>query len=274
MNQDSSFPPMLPPSTELGALLFAVLPCLQEDYRPLASFVYHLTELKKIRTFPSMPPLSGLSGMEAFISDKDTMMRSLSFYGKLFHMPLLSTIASLFQAFQFYHAYKDILPGLFSVLQTGNGDASPPGNMSGLFSGAGSPGGNGLAELLTAFGGLSPDLLASMLSGFTGTSPAKETAPKTPEADQTKEPASDKVSTKSPLPDAEPVTAPSDILQSDSVPDDSPLSGAASVDSLQCDNTRSANPDDAGSDTLFDNLSAFLTPEQKKIYEELMHNES
>ena len=44
MNQDSSFPPMLPPSSEFGALLFAVLPCLTETYRPLASFAYHMTE--------------------------------------------------------------------------------------------------------------------------------------------------------------------------------------------------------------------------------------
>ena len=78
MNQDSSFPPMLPPSTELGALLFAILPCLQESYRPLASFAYHMTELSRIKTIPSIPTLSGISSIDALITDKDGMLRSLS----------------------------------------------------------------------------------------------------------------------------------------------------------------------------------------------------
>lgn len=158
MNQDSSFPPMLPPSTELGALLFAVLPCLQESYRPLVSFAYHMTELSKLKTFPSMPPLSHLHSVEALISDKDAMLRSLSYYGKLFHMPLLSTIASLLQALQFYQAYKDILPGLFSAISGGEGGSSSFDSMAGLLSGLG---GLGKGE---------SDLFSSLFSGFSGAS--------------------------------------------------------------------------------------------------------
>ena len=141
MNQDSSFPPMLPPSTELGALLFAVLPCLQETYRPLASFAYHMTELTRLKSIPSVPSIASLSGIDTLITDKDIMLRSLSFYGKMFRMPLLSTIATLLQGMQFYRAYKDILPGLFSGMN-GTGGTSP--------------------DLFSMLGGLSPDLLSSL----------------------------------------------------------------------------------------------------------------
>lgn len=274
MNQDSSFPPMLPPSTELGALLFAVLPCLQETYRPFASFVYHMTELTKLKTLPSMPPLSGLSGVEAFISDKDTMLRSLSFYGKLFHMPLLSTIASLFQAFQFYHAYKDILPGLFSSMQNSTGDASPLGGMGGLFSGLGG-GSNGFSDILAAFGGLSPDVLSSLFSGFTGGSsvntgkpsgPQAETVPKAPSdagesppppLDSTEEPASE-------LPESE---------RSEDLSTGTPQSDAPQPDTSLSDNRPSQEADRTASDELIQSLSSFLTPDQRKIYEQLMHTD-
>ncbi len=227
MNQDSSFPPMLPPSTELGALLFAVLPCLQETYRPLASFAYHMTELTKIKTIPALPPLSGLSGVEALISDKDGMLRSLSFYGKLFHMPLLSTIATLLQGWQFYQAYKDILPVLFSGTGAGNGTTdSPFGNMANLFSGFGGLSGtaSGSSDLFSILGGLSPDLLASLFAAFSG------------EASQNQNKSSTTTSSPETAPDAQATDTP---IEND----------------------------------IYNNIYSFLTPEQKKIYEQLMHTE-
>lgn len=174
MNQDSSFPPMLPPSTELSALLFAVLPCLREPYKPLASFAYHITELTKLKSLSPVPSFSGLSSVENLISDKDAMLYSLSFYGKLFHMPLLSTVASLLQAMQFYHAYKDILPGLFSAM--GNDNASPSfDHMAGLFSGLG---GNS-SDLFSSLGKLSPELLSALFSGNSSAENASPAAQQT-----------------------------------------------------------------------------------------------
>ena len=187
MNQDSSFPPMLPPSSEFGALLFAVLPCLTETYRPLASFAYHMTELTKLKSIPSVPSLSGISGIDALVTDKDILLRSLTFYGKLFRMPLLTAIATLLQGMQFYQTYKDILTGL------------SPDLFSSLFSG-------GMADLFSP-----------------GNSSASQTD--------------------------------SDGFQS--VPDaEQPVS------------TETPQNDD-----LYNTLHAFLTPEQQKIYEQLMHTD-
>lgn len=254
MNQDSSFPPMLPPSTELGALLFAVLPCLQDAYRPLASFAYHITELTRLKSIPSIPQISDISGIDALITDKDIMLHSLSFYGRMFRMPLLSTIATLLQGLQFYQAYKDILPGLFSSTGSSGGDASPFGNMAGLFSGLGGMTGSGSSspDLFSILGGLSPDLLSSLFSGFTG-NPAphsNENPPASAEADkQASEP---------------------------------PLSEDASVsadpynDSAQSQDTASgeiASEETVADDSLYNTLYSFLTPEQQKIYEQLMHTD-
>ena len=260
MNQDSSFPPMLPPSTELGALLFAVLPCLQDAYRPLASFAYHMTELTRLKSIPSIPQISGICGIDALITDKDIMLHSLSFYGRMFRMPLLSTIATLLQGLQFYQAYKDILPGLFSSTGSSGGDSSSAfGSMAGLFSGLGSMTGSGSSspDLFSILGGLSPDLLSSLLSGFTG-NPAphsNENPPASAEADkQASEP---------------------------------PLSEDASVsadpynDSAQSQDTASretatgeiASEETVADDSLYNTLYSFLTPEQQKIYEQLMHTD-
>ena len=213
MNQDSSFPPMLPPSTELGALLFAALPCLQESYRPFVSFAYHMTELTKLKNVPSFPPLTGLSGIESLIADKDAFFRSLTFYGKMFQMPFLSAIATLLQGLQFYQTYKDILPGLFSG--TGNSEFDPTsvlGNMAGLFSG---------------------------LSGFNSfSSHGTATVPPATEA---------------PAPDV-PIPDSSDNTANES----SPTIGKEAASS---------------SDDFYSSLYALLTPEQQKIYEQLMHTE-
>lgn len=214
MSQDSSFPPMLPPSTELGALLFAVLPCLRDTYRPLGSFAYHMTELTKLKNIPAVPSPSGLSGLDAFITDKDILLHSLSFYGKMFRMPLLSTIATLLQGMQFYQAYKDILPGLFSGM-TGAG-SDPSSSFVGL-----SP------DLFSMLGGLSPDLLSSMFSG--GFSSSEN------EAEPFKQPTPDTCETE-PVKQSTPETGTSD-------------------------------------DELYDTLYSFLTPEQQKIYEQLMHTD-
>ncbi len=247
MNQDSSFPPMLPPSTEFGALLFAVLPCLTETYRPLASFAYHMTELSKLKKMPSMPSFSGISGIDALITDKDSMLRSLSFYGKLFRMPLLTTLATLLQGMLFYQAYKDILPGLFSTMGgVGNDQPSSVGSMAGLFSG---------------LGGVTPDILSSLFSGgmgsffsqgddscsqpestnpssATNTAPAftPESLPPAPEPDPSVTPGSDSETFSPATPDADADAPPS-------------------------------------SNDLYNTLYSFLTPEQQKIYEQLMHTD-
>ncbi len=281
MNQDSSFPPMLPPSTELGALLFAVLPCLQETYRPLASFAYHMTELTRLKSIPSVPPLTGLSGIDALITDKDIMLRSLSFYGRMFRMPLLSTIATLLQGMQFYRTYKDILPRLFSGLGGSDEDLSSAfGSMAGLLSGLGGFGGasgpgNSSPDLFSMLGGLSPDLLSSMFSGFSGNSAHCN---------------NDMSSTS---------TGSSEEAGESSLPTDFPTSAGASDESAQpSDNTfdedltphtsdaspsapdtpepsfPNTRPDvSAPADDLYNSLYSFLTPEQQKIYEQLMHTD-
>ncbi|MBR6538134.1 MAG: hypothetical protein IKT67_13135 [Lachnospiraceae bacterium] len=236
MNQDSSFPPMLPPSTELGALLFAVLPCLQETYRPFAAFAYHMTELTRLKNIPAMPPLSGISGIDTFITDKDIMLRSLSFYGRMFRMPLLSAIATLLQGMQFYRTYKDILPGIFSGIGGAAQDPAAFERMAGLFSGLGGLGGttgqgNPSPDLFSMLGGLSPDLLSSLFSGFsTASSTEKDTAASSSENNDTEN-------------SAEP--------------------------SEQTEQTSTTATDD----TMYNTLYSFLTPEQQKIYEQLMHTD-
>lgn len=250
MNQDSSFPPMLPPSTELGALLFAVLPCLQESYRPLASFAYHMTELTRLKNISSVPPLTGLSGIDALITDKDSMLRSLSFYGRAFRMPLLSTIASLLQGMQFYHAYKDILPGLFSSFG-GTGGTNGTGGSS--------------PDLFSMLGGLSPDLLSGLFSGFSGGGPSSSGS---------SDSASQSPNTSAPSADADEAT------KTDSTADTVSASDA-SADALQPPTTATAAEAtpftepaaSESSDSLFDSLYSFLTPEQQKIYEQLMHTD-
>ena len=236
MNLDSSFPPMLPPSTELGALLFAVLPCLQETYRPLASFAYHMTELTKLKNIPSVPPLTGLSGIEALITDKDSMLRSLSFYGRMFRMPLLSTIATILQGMQFYQAYKDILPGLFSGM-SGSGGASP--------------------DLFSMLGGLSPDLMSSLFSGFAGEF-----------SSHVQEPSSSSTGTSEP---AFRTTEPSEDTSAGATepPGDMPPETPADEPPTQSSDPTGSSP----ADDLYNSLYAFLTPEQQKIYEQLMHTD-
>ena len=266
MNQDSSFPPMLPPSTELGAILFAVLPCLQETYRPLASFAYHMTELTRMKTIPSVPPLTGLSGIDALITDKDIMLRSLSFYGRMFRMPLLSTIATLLQGMQFYQNYKDILPGLFSGMGAGGDSGSPFGGMNGL-----SP------DLFSMLGGLSPDLLSSLFSGFSsGFTPHGNvfSSPSPESTGTTAEP---------PLPPETPTSANvSDesiqSLDNSSTSDSDEFVQAPNAASTDAISPEPPSPDNQSettppSDELYDTLYSFLTPEQQKIYEQLMHTD-
>lgn len=242
MNQDSSFPPMLPPSTELGALLFAILPCLRETYRPLASFAYHMTELTRLKTIPTVPPLTGLSDIDALITDKDSMLRSLSFYGKLFRMPLLNTVATLLQGWQFYQAYKDILPMLFSGMGSSNGFGGTTSDTSGTNS----------FDLFSMLGGLSPDLLSSLFSGFSGSSTSYNSEPSPPSPEPPDSVTPPPTSTNTPF---EPIP-PSDNSS------DSTFSSADTA-------TESSSPDD----TLYNTLYSFLTPEQQKIYEQLMHTE-
>lgn len=251
MNQDSSFPPMLPPSTELSALLFAVLPCLQESYRPLAAFAYHMTELTKLKNIPSVPNLSGISGIDALITDKDNMLRSLSFYGKMFRMPLLSTIANLLQALQFYQTYKDMIPGLLSAFGGGTEDSASP-------------------DLFSMLGGLSPDILTSLFSGSSNpsgsnTSPASEhthPAPDTTPANESKQDFSDAVSVSETDADSAGNDTGSEL--NDTICD-SPTAEPISSDAPP--------PVTESGDELFDSLYSFLTPEQKEIYDKLMHTD-
>ncbi len=261
MNQDSSFPPMLPPSGELSALLFALLPCLQETYRPLASFAYHMTELTKMRTLPSVPSLTGLSGIDALIADKDIMLYSLSFYGKMFRMPLLSTIASLLQGMQFYQSYKEILPGLFSGMgNSGTDSSSAFGSMAGLFSGLGNFGNNSAAEsstpdLLSLLGMLSPDILSGLFSGFPGGSTPNSTS-----------------SDPSPSPDNSSAQTTADVSEPPVTETVTPEFQTTTEEFVSVEPAPSSSDKDS-SDTLFESLHTLLTPEQQKIYEQLMHTD-
>lgn len=324
MNQNSnSYPPILAPSSELGALLFAALPCIHETYRPLASFAFHMTELSRLKNLSSMPPLSGFNNIDSLIADKETLLRSLSFYGNLFHMPLLSTIANLLQAMQFYNAYKDILPGLFSAM---GGNGAPTDSMAGLFSGLGgvSP------DMFSSLGGLSPDLLSSLFSGFSSSSggnsfassstktpasaaPSSETAPKsTPEttSESTPEDAFKTASESTPEDASQTASESTSETASQTAFEDASgtsletsasgtssygfSDGTASADSTATDDGFSSTPDSSGespaspkeasvqagenntsgtSYDLYDSLYSFLTPEQKEIYEQLMHTD-
>ena len=267
MNQDSSFPPMLPPSTELGALLFAILPCLKESYRPLASFAYHMIELSKLRTLPPMPPLSGISGVETLISDKDGVFRSLSFYGRMFRMPLLSTLASLLQTMQFYQAYKDIIPGLFSAASGGTSD------------------------LFSSLGGLSPDLLSSLFSGFGGFgaisnifSNSGENTTESP-VEESSEASVQSSTGGGSAPITDDIFAPgTDDAANSSIDsfftpntDDSSSSVADEIsDSVSAPDTDTfTSSQEAKTDSidLYDSLYPLLTPEQKEIYDRLMNTD-
>lgn len=238
MNQDiNSNPPIAVPSTEFGALLFAILPCLRDTYRPLASFAYHFTELSKLKTMPPIPSMTNITNLDALIQDRNIVCQSLSFYGRVFRMPLLSTLGTLLQGFQFYQTYKDFLPGLVSSFQ---GEGAPSGDsLSGLFSMLGSLSGKPFA------GGVPMDMFSSFFSQSTGTQeaspePAKdEDSAPTPEPEQTPNDAD----TPSPVPEHR-ETEQTEELSSEPAPD------------------------------LYDSLYEFLTPEQKKIYEQLMHTDN
>ncbi len=304
MNQNSnSYPPILAPSSELGALLFAALPCIHETYRPLASFAFHMTALSKLKNLSSMPPLSGFNNIDSLIADKETLLRSLSFYGNLFHMPLLSTIANLLQAMQFYNAYKDILPGLFSAM---GGNGAPTDSMAGLFSGLGgvSP------DMFSSLGGLSPDLLSSLFSGFSSPSGGNSFASSSTKTPAPAAPSSETASESTPetafqtasesTPEAAFQTAFEDASGTSLETSASGTSsygfsdGTASADSTATDDGFSSTPDSSGespaspkeasvqagenntsgtSYDLYDSLYSFLTPEQKEIYEQLMHTD-
>lgn len=298
MNQNSnSYPPILAPSSELGALLFAALPCIRETYRPLASFAFHMTELSRLKNLSAMPPLSGFNNIDSLITDKETLLRSLSFYGNLFHMPLLSTIANLLQAMQFYNAYKDILPGLFSSM---GGNSAPTDSMAGLFSGLG-----GLSpDMLSSLGGLSPELLSSLLSGFSpssGGSSFSSSSSGTP-ASAAPSPASE-AATEAVSESTSEATSETDFEAASGTPLETSASesssygfsdGTVSADKNTADDSDFSSPENhtepsapskedtvqtAGNNTsdtsydLYDSLYSLLTPEQKAIYEQLMHTD-
>lgn len=238
MNQDiNSNPPIAVPSTEFGALLFAILPCLRDTYRPLASFAYHFMELSKLKTMPSIPSMTNITNLDALIQDRNIVCQSLSFYGRVFRMPLLSTLGTLLQGFQFYQTYKDFLPGLVSSFQ---GDGAPSGDsLSGLFSMLGSLSSNPFS------GGNPLDMFSSFFSQNPGTQEASS------------KPAKDEDSAPPPEPEQTPNDAdtPSPISEHPK---------ATKTEEL---------PSEPASD-LYDSLYKFLTPEQKKIYEQLMHTDN
>jgi len=297
IQNSNSYPPILAPSSELGALLFAALPCIRETYRPLASFAFHMTELSRLKNLSAMPPLSGFNNIDSLITDKETLLRSLSFYGNLFHMPLLSTIANLLQAMQFYNAYKDILPGLFSSM---GGNSAPTDSMAGLFSGLG-----GLSpDMLSSLGGLSPELLSSLLSGFSpssGGSSFSSSSSGTP-APAAPSPASE-AATEAVSESTSEATSETDFEAASGTPLETSASesssygfsdGTVSADKNTADDSDFSSPENpaepsapskedtiqtAGNNTsgtsydLYDSLYSLLTPEQKAIYEQLMHTD-
>lgn len=268
MNQNfSSLPPILAPSSELGALLFAALPCIHETYRPFASFAFHMAELSRLKSLPAMPPISNLNNIDSLIADKETLFRSLSFYGNLFHMPILSTIANLLQAMQFYKAYKDILPGLFSAM---GGNSAPADSMAGLFSGLGgqSP------DIFSALGGLSPEMLSSLLSGFSSPSAG------TPFGMPSSETASTGTSSGTPSFETASTGTFSGISSSGGTAEESTASAqpdsAEASPSEEPETAFSQAAENSASDTsydLYDSLYSLLTPEQKEIYDQLMHTD-
>lgn len=132
--QPPIYPPIFAPSGELGGLIFALLPCLREEFRPLASFAFHMTELTKMKTIPAVPPIRELTNLNTLFSDKSSLLSSLSFYGKAFHMPFLTTLATLLQGYQFYQEYKDLLPALFQGMGGGTDGSLNPDSILSLFS--------------------------------------------------------------------------------------------------------------------------------------------
>lgn len=256
MNQDSSLPPMLPPSTELGALLFALLPCLQEPYRPIASLAYHITELSSLKKIPSVPSFQSLTHPENFITDKDHMFRSLTYYGKMFRMPLLSTIATVLQALHFYNTYKDLF-SVFFRRDSSSSDAPnmPFGNIGDLLaglSGFSEPGGNLGNSFPDGFPTEenSGDFLSSLFSVFSGSSAYHSSGT----SEENFPPVAESVSEMSPLPEEYPPPATEDTFTENDFPD--------SLEAFS-----------EGSSDLYDNLYALLTPEQKEIYDKLMNTD-
>jgi hypothetical protein len=152
-------------------------------------------------------------------------------------MPLLSTLGTLLQGFQFYQTYKDFLPGLVSSFQ---GEGAPSGDsLSGLFSMLGSLSGNPFA------GGAPMDMFSSFFSQNPGTQEA------TPEPEKEKDDA----------PSPEPEQAPNDA--------DTPSPVSEHPKTKKTEELLSEPASD-----LYDSLYKFLTPEQKKIYEQLMHTDN
>ena len=238
MNSDhlTNHPPIYSPANDWSALLFASIPCVSEPFRPVFTLLYLLSEFTA-RDFSklSLPPRSH-STKELFdtvFPDRDTLLRSLSFYGAAFHTPLLNTLANLLQAFQFYSTYKDLFSGLFSGFSaapsSGPDESASP--LSALFSGP---------------DGLSPEFLNALsLINMPAGNSASATAPEH--------------------------TSTSPSNKSASPPDkaDAPSNEAAT--SLQEDFPAKEVPQN--NHDVFDELFQMLTPEQQAIYDKLMQTD-
>lgn len=237
--------PIFTPATEWSALLFAALPCVAEPFRPLFLLLFLLSEFSA-RDFSriNIPPLnfSAPEFFDTIFPDKDTLLRSLSFYSSAFHTPLLQTLANLLQALQFYHAYKDLFPGLSAFMGTSDGNSA-----------TGTDTGNTcrtketsdpLSGILSGLGGLSPELLQGMMSMFYESSDSAAFG-----------------------------SLDSSARSSDSVPESDPVQSPSPASSEP--SAAPQKPSEKSEDSpLFDNLYRMLTPSQQEIYERLMQNNS
>lgn len=119
--------PIFVPHSGWSALLFAALPCVCAEYRPLFSLLFHVGELEGCKTdelkLPSLPHgASLLELLRQLFPNLEQLSRSLSFYAEAFHQPFLSTLATLLELWNLSQAN----PGLFTSMVPQNNAFTTP----------------------------------------------------------------------------------------------------------------------------------------------------
>lgn len=152
----SNNPPIFSPSSNISALLFALLPCVHESFLPLFRFLFLSLELsgQNLSGF-TVPPINSSPKelLDTIFPDKDTLLKSLNFYGTLFRIPLLNTLSGLLQALHFYENYKDIFSTLFASQESFSREASAGEGASS----------DTLFRLLSGLGNMSPEVLEGLM---------------------------------------------------------------------------------------------------------------
>lgn len=155
----SNNPPIFSPSSNISALLFALLPCVHESFLPLFRFLFLSLELsgQNLSGF-TVPPINSSPKelLDTIFPDKDTLLKSLNFYGTLFRIPLLNTLSGLLQALHFYENYKDIFSTLFAGQESFSREASAGEGASS----------DTLSRLLSGLGNISPEVLDGLMGMF------------------------------------------------------------------------------------------------------------